>query len=103
MTAVIEVAELGRKFGKVNAVADVTFSIEENSICGLLGRNGAGKTTLMRLITGQEFASTGDIRVFGESPVENAHVLASAFEEHRRSANRYSSVVPIRKSPSHRT
>ena len=76
MTAVIEVAELGRKFGKVNAVADVTFSIEENSICGLLGRNGAGKTTLMRLITGQEFASTGDIRVFGESPVENAHVLA---------------------------
>jgi ABC-2 type transport system ATP-binding protein len=76
MTAVIEVAELGRKFGKVSAVTDVTFSIEENSICGLLGRNGAGKTTLMRLITGQEFASTGDIRVFGESPVENAHVLA---------------------------
>jgi ABC-2 type transport system ATP-binding protein len=76
VTAVVEVQDLGRRFGKVQAVADVTFAIEENSICGLLGRNGAGKTTLMRLITGQEFASAGSIRVFGENPVENAGVLA---------------------------
>jgi len=76
MTAVIEVTNLARHFGKVQAVADVTFSVEEYSICGLLGRNGAGKSTLMRLITGQEFASSGEIRVFGESPVENAGVLA---------------------------
>jgi len=76
MTAVIEVTDLARTYGKVAAVSDVSFSIEENSICGLLGRNGAGKTTLMRLVTGQEFASAGEIRVFGENPVENAGVLA---------------------------
>jgi ABC-2 type transport system ATP-binding protein len=76
MTAVIEVAGLTRHYGKVHAVQDVTFAVEENTICGLLGRNGAGKTTLMRLVTGQAFASAGEIRVFGENPVENAAVLS---------------------------
>ena len=75
MTSVIEVTGLTKNFGKVSAVNGVSFSIEENRICGLLGRNGAGKTTLMQLLTGQEFATHGDIRVFGQSPVENASVL----------------------------
>ncbi len=76
MTAVIEVAGLARHYGKVHAVEDVTFEVEENTICGLLGRNGAGKTPLMRLLTGQAFASAGQIRLIGESPVENAAVLS---------------------------
>jgi len=76
VTAVIEVSGLTRHYGKVKAVQDVSFQVEEGSICGLLGRNGAGKTTVMRLITGQAFASAGNIRVFGENPVENAEVLA---------------------------
>ncbi len=75
MTAVIEVSGLTKRFGTLAAVDDVTFSVEENKIYGLLGRNGAGKTTLMQLLTGQDFATEGTIRVFGESPVENAHVL----------------------------
>ncbi len=76
MTAVIEVSGLSRHFGKVQAVQDVSFTVQENTICGLLGRNGAGKTTLMRLVTGQEFASSGEIRIFGESPVENSNALS---------------------------
>ena len=72
---VIEVTGLTRRFGTLAAVDDVTFTIEENKIYGLLGRNGAGKTTLMQLLTGQDFATSGRIRVFGESPVENARVL----------------------------
>lgn len=75
MTAVVEVTGLTKRFGAFTAVDDVSFSIEEHRIYGLLGRNGAGKTTLMQLLTGQEFATAGDIRVFGESPVENAGVL----------------------------
>jgi len=75
MTAVIEVSHLSKHFKGVQAVDDVSFTVEENTIHGLLGRNGAGKTTLMQLITAQDFASSGDIRVFGESPVENARVL----------------------------
>ncbi|MBF4573017.1 ABC transporter ATP-binding protein [Herbiconiux sp. VKM Ac-1786] len=75
MTAVIEAEGLSKHYRTVDAVDDVSFSIEENTITGLLGRNGAGKTTLMQLLTGQEFATRGTIRVFGESPVENAGVL----------------------------
>ncbi len=76
MTAIVEVENLTKHFGSVTAVDDASFAVQENSICGLLGRNGAGKTTLMQLITGQEFASSGTMRVFGESPVENAAVLS---------------------------
>lgn len=76
MSAVIEVAGLSKHYGSMHAVSDVSFTLEENRIHGLLGRNGAGKTTLMSLLTGQEFASTGSIRVFGEAPVENAAVLS---------------------------
>jgi ABC-2 type transport system ATP-binding protein len=72
---VVEVTALSKHFGKVDAVDDVSFTLTENKIYGLLGRNGAGKTTLMQLLTGQEFASSGEIRVFGQSPVENARVL----------------------------
>ena len=75
MTAVVEVNGLTRTFGSLAAVNDATFRVEQNQIYGLLGRNGAGKTTLMQLLTGQQFASAGSIRVFGENPVENAAVL----------------------------
>lgn len=75
MTSIIDVTGVSRRFGSVRALDGVSFRVEENSICGLLGRNGAGKTTLMQLLTGQDFATTGSIALFGESPVENAGVL----------------------------
>lgn len=75
MTAVVEVTGLTKTFGTLNAVDNVSFAIEANKIYGLLGRNGAGKTTLMQLLTGQDFPTSGSIRVFGENPVETARVL----------------------------
>jgi len=75
MSAVIEVSNLTKRFGRFTAVDDATFTVAENSITGLLGRNGAGKTTLMQLITAQQFATSGTIDVFGSTPVENAQVL----------------------------
>ncbi len=75
MSTVIEVDHLTKRFGRFTALDDVSFSVQEHGIYGLLGRNGAGKTTLMQLLTGQEFASGGTIRLFGEPPVENSSVL----------------------------
>ena len=75
MSAVVEVNNLTKTFGSVTAVDNVSFSVEENKIYGLLGRNGAGKTTLMQLLTGQDFPTQGSIKVFGENPVETAKVL----------------------------
>jgi ABC-2 type transport system ATP-binding protein len=77
MTNVVELSGLTKRFGNFTAVDDVSLSIEQNRIYGLLGRNGAGKTTLMSLITAQVFATGGSISVFGHSPVENATVLAN--------------------------
>ncbi len=72
---VIEVTGLTKRYGSTTVVEDVTFSIRANTIYGLLGRNGAGKTTVMSILTAQNFASAGDVRVFGEHPYENARVL----------------------------
>jgi ABC-2 type transport system ATP-binding protein len=77
MTQAIVVKNLTRSYRGVTAVDNVSLSVNTNGIYGLLGRNGAGKTTLMRLLAGHEFATTGEISVLGENPVENNKVLSN--------------------------
>ncbi|MDN5685241.1 MAG: ABC transporter ATP-binding protein [Brachybacterium sp.] len=72
----IETRNLNKHFRDVAAIDDVSLSFTEGRVHGLLGRNGAGKTTMMKLLTGQIFASSGEMRVLGENPVENPRVLA---------------------------
>ncbi|AMM21664.1 ABC transporter ATP-binding protein [Frondihabitans sp. PAMC 28766] len=76
-TPAVTVEGLTRRFGSFTAVDDVSFTVDSDRIYGLLGRNGAGKTTIMQLLTGQDFASSGSVSVFGARPVENAAVLRS--------------------------
>lgn len=76
MSHVVEVRELSKSYGHVNAVQNVSFVMEEDKIYGLLGRNGAGKTTIMHLMTAQLFPTSGSIRLFGEAPFENNRVLS---------------------------
>ena len=76
MTAVIEVAGLHKRYRDAAALNDVSFRVEKDAIYGLLGRNGAGKTTLMSILTAQNFATEGSVRVFGEDPYENPRVLS---------------------------
>lgn len=76
MTPVIEVHNLTKRYKKQLALDHVSLSIEKDTIYGLLGRNGAGKTTLMSILTAQNFPTSGDVRVFGENPYENARVLS---------------------------
>lgn len=71
----VRLTGLTKRFGRVTAIDDVSLTVAPGRIHGLLGRNGAGKTTLMQLITGQDFPTDGEIRVFGERPTENARVL----------------------------
>jgi ABC-2 type transport system ATP-binding protein len=75
MTPTISVTGLTRRYRDQVALDNVTVNIEGPSITGLLGRNGAGKSTLMRIIANQEFASSGRVRIFGASPVENDVIL----------------------------
>lgn len=76
MKPAIEVTNLTKRYGPVTALDKVALAVEEDSITGILGRNGAGKTVLMSLMTAQEAPTSGTIRVFGESPWENASVLS---------------------------
>jgi ABC-2 type transport system ATP-binding protein len=75
MNPAISTTALGRRYRDQVALDNVSLTVEPDSVTGLLGRNGAGKTTLMRIVTGQEFPTSGDIRVFGEVPAENDAVL----------------------------
>ncbi|WP_105567313.1 ABC transporter ATP-binding protein [Microbacterium halophytorum] len=75
MDPVIEVHDLTKRYKDAVALDGVSFRIERNAIYGFLGRNGAGKTTAMSILTAQNFATSGTVRVFGEDPYENARVL----------------------------
>ena len=79
---------------------DVSFTIEKDTIYGLLGRNGAGKTTVMSILTAQNFATSGDVRVFGEQPYENAEVLARMCFV--RESQKYPEDAQARSTPSRR-
>jgi len=52
MTAILDIQGLGKNFGGVQAVHQLSFSVEEHEILGLIGPNGAGKSTLFNLING---------------------------------------------------
>ncbi|TFG64249.1 MAG: ATP-binding cassette domain-containing protein [Spirochaetales bacterium] len=68
----IEVKNLGKKYGSFEAVKDVSFSIDKGEIVGLLGPNGAGKTTIMKILTCYHYPSSGTAFLNGSSVVENA-------------------------------
>lgn len=76
---VIEAEGLTKSYRNVNALDKLTFTIEENSITGLIGRNGAGKTTLLKTIAGFIKVSEGRINVFGENPFNSLKVSANTF------------------------
>jgi ABC-2 type transport system ATP-binding protein len=63
--AMIEVEHLARNYGDVHAVDDISFSVAEGEIFGLLGHNGAGKTTTIRMLTGRTRPTRGRARLLG--------------------------------------
>ena len=71
----IEAQSLTRRFGTTAAVEDVTFSIGNNEIVGLLGHNGAGKTTIMRMLCGYLEPSAGSIIIDGADMASDAHIV----------------------------
>ncbi|MDR1118250.1 MAG: ABC transporter ATP-binding protein [Bifidobacteriaceae bacterium] len=75
MTAAVAVSHLVKRFKKTLALADVSLQLEEGLVHGLFGHNGAGKTTLMSIVTAQGFATSGEARVYGQRPYENAAAL----------------------------
>ena len=69
MSALLEVERVSRRYGGLNALKDVSFSVDEGEIVGLIGPNGAGKTTCFNVISGAVPPSAGAIRFRGRSIV----------------------------------
>ena len=61
----IEVIDLKKSYGKIDAVNGISFSIEQGEIFGMLGPNGAGKTTTIEIIEGLRKPDSGKVSVLG--------------------------------------
>ena len=69
---VVETSGLAKAYGEKLLFEDLSFKLPQGGIVGVIGPNGAGKTTLFRILTGQERADAGEVRI-GPS-VQMAHV-----------------------------
>jgi putative spermidine/putrescine transport system ATP-binding protein len=70
MTSAVEFQNVSRHFGPVKAVDGVDLTIAEGSFFAMLGPSGSGKTTCLRLISGFEKPTGGQIRIFGDDVSE---------------------------------
>lgn len=68
MTATVRVAEVTKRYGRIEAVRGVSFDLGRGEMIALIGHNGAGKTTLMKLMLGLIRPTHGRIHVLGEDP-----------------------------------
>lgn len=65
--AVIDIRNLTKRYGDLQAVSDLTFNVRRGEVFALLGPNGAGKTTTLRILTGILQASAGTAAINGRS------------------------------------
>jgi len=87
--ALLEVKNLSRRFGGLQAVKEVSFTVEQGSVKAVIGPNGAGKTTLFNLVSGFLIPDSGaivyrDTPIHGKSPHEIAAQGLSRTFQHIR-------------------
>ena len=63
--SVLEIPGLSKRYGAVQAVKDISFTMERGDILGIVGESGCGKTTLLRLISGLESSDSGQVLLHG--------------------------------------
>ena len=78
MSCLVETRSLSRSFGARRALDDVTFSVRQGEIFGLLGPNGGGKTTLFRILCTLLPPSSGSARVCGNDTVADPAAVRSS-------------------------
>jgi len=65
--AIVELQSVCKRFGSLQAVDNITFSLQEGQVHGMLGPNGAGKTTTIRMLMNIIIPDSGSISVFGKT------------------------------------
>jgi ABC-2 type transport system ATP-binding protein len=75
MNNIVELKDLCKRYNGADALKSLSFQLKEGEILGLLGPNGAGKTTAIHIILGLLTPTSGEVKVFGLSPVEQRFQL----------------------------
>ena len=75
MTPAIEFTNVTKRYGAVQALRDVSFSVAPGEMFGLIGPDGAGKTTAIRTICGLLHVDGGTVRVSGKDPVQDHRAI----------------------------
>ncbi|HUL38765.1 MAG TPA: ABC transporter ATP-binding protein [Methanomassiliicoccales archaeon] len=70
--AAIEVNNLTKRYGPLEALKGITFSVDEGEVFGLIGPNGAGKTTTLRVLSTLLEVTSGDVKIYGYDLVKQA-------------------------------
>jgi len=73
--SILQVENLVKRYGDVEAVRGVSFNVEEGEVFGLLGPNGAGKTSTVEIMEGLRTLDSGRVSVCGLDPQKNAQEL----------------------------
>ena len=73
LTLLVKVEHLVKYYGEKKVLSDISFSIREGEIVGLLGLNGAGKSTTMNILTGYLSATSGSVKIDGHDILADAH------------------------------
>ena len=73
MDCILEMKNISKRFGEVEALHQVDFAVPYNEVVGLVGDNGAGKSTLIKIVTGYHQPDSGEVYFKGEK-VENLSV-----------------------------
>jgi ABC-2 type transport system ATP-binding protein len=68
LSKAFEITSLVKDFGNVKAINDLTLSVEEGQVFGLLGPNGSGKSTLMKIMIGLIRPTSGSVQILGKDP-----------------------------------
>ena len=78
MTNIIEINNLKKNFGKVEALKGISFQVKSGEVVGFIGPNGAGKSTTIRILLGIIRSDAGNAKIFGKD------VWKDSFEIHKR-------------------
>ena len=68
MSMVLEINNLSKNYGSIQALKNVSFSVPTGTVYGILGPNGSGKTTMLGIMMDVLRATSGSIQLFGHTP-----------------------------------
>lgn len=81
MSTILEISKLSKSYGRKKAVQDISFSIQQGEIFGLLGPNGSGKTTTLGMILGLLKPNNGNVKMFGSEDLDQGKLRVGALIE----------------------